>query len=60
MTRHLIDRPRDPKSGLLAQFVRIARGLVPNVSTRRLLTQRRARNSQRLAAFARVARNKDG
>lgn len=59
MTRHLIDHPRAPQSGRLSQFVRIARALVPNGITRTLLTQRRARTSQRVAAFARLVRSKD-
>ncbi len=58
MPKHLIDTPRETQDTRLGRFLQILRNQAPHQSTRKLVTRLRARNDQRLTAYARIARGR--
>jgi len=58
MTKHLIDQPASTVQAALPMFLRVERAMKPHDSTKRLITRLRSRTSDRLAAFARIARGR--
>lgn len=58
MPKHVIDQPRRPSPGALMRFARIERAMRPHGSTKVLVARMQKRASDRLAAYARIARGR--
>ncbi|MCC5966089.1 MAG: hypothetical protein JJU24_08115 [Natronohydrobacter sp.] len=58
MSKHVIDQSKASASGALMRFTRIERAMRPHVSTKALVARMRDRASDRLAAYARIARGR--
>ncbi|MCC5956818.1 MAG: hypothetical protein JJU07_12000 [Natronohydrobacter sp.] len=58
MSKHVIDQSKASSSGALPRFVQIERAKLPHGSTKALVARMQKRASDRLAAYARIARGR--